>query len=132
MDTQIYTRSLGKVEFLYWLYDKVSCANFVIICSFTRELDPARLQSEIAGLAAQHPALQLQFVRIDRKHLVLSNQSGTEFRLTTRSGSADDIRIMVEEQLNTRFGEQEMPLFRAAYWTQGSDHPPTVLFTFHH
>jgi len=128
----MYTRSLGKVEYTYWLYDQVSCPNFVIICSLTRELDPVRLQNEINSLAEQHPVLHSQFIQKNSQRPVLATRQWTELKLTTRSGSVDDIRSIVEKQLNARFGNDEYPLFRAAYWTRGNDHLPSILFTFHH
>jgi NRPS condensation-like uncharacterized protein len=132
MNAQLYTRSLGKVEYFYWLYDQVSCTNFVIICSLTSELDPVRLQNEIVKLAEQHPALYLLFVRSEKNLPVFSKRQWTDFKITMHSGSRDDIQRMVEEQLNARFGDQESPLFRVAYWHQGGDHLPTIIVTFHH
>jgi len=128
----IATRTLGRAEYAYWLYDQISCTNFAIIASLTQKLDVETLRRVAGNFCDQHPLLHASCGRAKGGRVAFRTGRRTEVKVVERSGSADDIKSEVEEQLNVRFNGQACPLFRVSYWSDGGDHPPTLVFTFHH
>lgn len=126
-------RPLGTAERFYWLFDRISCTNFVVVAEFD-ELPPrAPLIKALDTARRRHPLLGMR-IAVDGSGTVCYEPAPeTSVSVPVLQGGEPAWTEECLRQLDLRFGEDEFPLLRCqAFPAVSEDTRSAIVFTFHH
>lgn len=126
-------RPLGKAERFYWLYDRVSCTNFVVVAEFD-ELPPREpLIRALDTARRRHPLLGVRIVIGDEGEVCYEPGPAGSISVPVVPGGQQGWRTEIIKQLDARFPDGAFPLLRCmAIPSTTEDGTSAVVFTFHH
>jgi len=123
-------RRLGTAERFYWLFDEVSCTNFVVVAELDGVLDSGTLEAGLAGLCSRHPRLRTRIVVDAQGQVVFESGAAPEIPILRTEGEPARWQREARRQLDLRFEPSACPPVRCV-WIDGADRH-ALLMTFHH
>jgi hypothetical protein len=135
MPTDYVDRPLDAGESFFFLADRVSCMNFVMIAERSGALDPSRIAAGLARLQQENPLLESRITWADASGLRFEPAAGELVSLDCRATEPDGWQAWIELELARPFGLGDAPLMRCQYlhWSNTNGEPECVLaLTFHH
>jgi len=125
-------RPVGTAERFYWLFDRVSCTNFVVVAELVRPIDPGALAEALGEARQAYPLLDAR-IGLDEKGQVIlepglapAERSRVDVRAVDGDGAAG-----VATQLSEPFPWGSHPLHRFALHRR-ADSSERLVATFHH
>ncbi len=138
MSSTALPRTLDPGEAFFFLTDRVSCMNFVVMAQRSTTLDTQRLPIELRRLQDENVLLQVRIEWTQAAGLRFSAATPTpSIALQCQRSTADNWHSWIEAELSAPFATGSAPLMRCLYLeivaAEGDTSPGSVLaLTFHH
>jgi hypothetical protein len=129
---QTARRKLDPAEYFFWLADRVSCRNFVMLAELAGELDLDALAAALARAQKRQPALRRRFA-LSQGEVWLEPAEDAPIALRSVVESNDDWGPLIERELATPFAPDDPAAMRCLYAALPGQPAVAILaLTFHH
>lgn len=125
-------RPLDPGEAFFFLTDRLSSMNFVVMAERAGALDPARIAAGLARLQADERQLRLRIVWNDADGLCFAAADGMRLPLDCRIAPEAEWIPHVEAELSHAFDSAHGPLLRCLYLATPDAGRSLLALTFHH
>ncbi len=132
MTEQSILRPLDPGEAFFFMADRISCMNFVVLAERSGHLDPERIRVGLAVMQQANPLLQTRIIWSAEDGLCFAAAPGKPITLAFRELASDDWQAVIESELARPFGENEAPLIRCLYLQMRSPERSVLALCFHH
>jgi hypothetical protein len=131
MVRQEHCRRLDPAERFFWLADRVSCRNFVMLAELEGDIARAPLERALAAQLSRHEALRWRF-QADQPLVSTEPVADCRIGLREATASGNDWRATIAAELAMRFAPGQVPLLRCTLLHLPAAQASVLALTFHH
>ncbi|HLA34668.1 MAG TPA: condensation domain-containing protein [Rhodocyclaceae bacterium] len=131
MNTPTIVRHLDPGEAFFFMADRVSCMNFVLIAERAARLEPERIRRALACLQRENALLNVNIVWNDSDGLCFAAAPDAVIELEYRSVTDDGLET-IEAELARPFAAEVAPLMRCLYLQWEQSERSALALCFHH
>ena len=129
----LHNRPMGTSEWFYWLYNKLSCTNFVIAVRSNTLIAPEYLHTKLGEIQARHPILRTGiFLKPGAviPSFGLLEESSVSLEIIH---DAQPVDAYILNQLEAKFEDNSsLPAWGCTLLQHSGQHASTLVFTFQH
>lgn len=132
MSNESIARPLDPAEAFFFLSDRISCMNFVLLAERSGHLDPERIRQALAVIQEENPLLRARIAWTADRGFAFEPAPGAPVDLVCREVHADDWEAWIERELAQPFAEGTAPLVRCLYLAMSGPERSVLALVFHH
>lgn len=125
-------RPLDSGEAFFFMADRLSCMNFVLIAERSAPLDPVHIRQALAVIQVENPLLRVKVVWDETRGLCFSHAQGQPLALECHAVDEGDWSGWIERELERPFAQEEAPLMRCLYLQLRGESRSVLVLCFHH
>lgn len=126
-----FIRELGNTEYFFYLYDKIASTNFSVIIELKKSISIESLKKSINLIVNSYEIFCTKIVASTKTKLYFEKNDKTDYDIISKSGSAESLTSIIEEEINTPIKNGKGSL-RVIYFTDNTDNKVYMIFTFNH
>lgn len=125
-------RPLDPGESFFYLSDRVSCMNFVVLAERRGHLEPERIRSALDLVQQENLLLRASIHWTQENGLCFTHAGGPVIELRCHKVRAEDWQQRIEQQLSEPFAYEAAPLVRCLYLQMDSPERSVLALCFQH